>query len=151
MTIHLTSSVARNIAEAAWGRGDTVAQRTTRRGTYYLTCKNGSGFVIDDAALTDEERRIFSLHAAPHPAWIVPRDFGAPVYHHELKQRQRGYDDPAAGAPTSFWLMGGNFLWTLPVLFADIGLHGATADERFRLRMRASNVYGEAQGSSQAA
>ena len=57
MTIHLTSSIARNIAEAAWGRGDTVAQRTTRRGAYFLTCDQGFGFVLDDACLSLEERR----------------------------------------------------------------------------------------------
>lgn len=148
MTIHLTSSIARNIAEAAWGRGDTVAQRTTRRGAYFLTCEDGFGFVVDDGCLTAEERQAFAAFAMPHRATVLHRDGLPPIYHHELKQRRRGY--PATGKATSaaYWLMGGAFLWAVPVLYAGIGLHGATEEQTRRFRARAAQ---ELQASCRAA
>lgn len=148
MTIHLTSSIARNIAEAAWGRGDTVAQRTTRRGAYFLTCDQGFGFVLDDACLSREERRAFAAFAMPRRATVLHREGLPPIYHHELKQRRRGY--PATGKVTSavYWLMGGDVLWTVPVLYAGIGLHGATAEQTRRFRARAAQEF---QGAHRAA
>ena len=141
MTIHLTSSIARNIAEAAWGRGDTLAQRTNRRGTYFLTCQNGQGFILDDAALSADERSIFGGYTQPYEAKVISRIAGAPIYHHSLKQRMRGNGPRAVGEPAAFWIMGGDVLWTLPVLFAGIGLHGATPEEVLRLRMRAMQAF----------
>lgn len=51
----LDASLARNIAETAWGRGGTDAMRTNRRGVYFFSCSAHGGYVVDGKALTSEE------------------------------------------------------------------------------------------------
>lgn len=51
----LTHSEAKTIAEAAWGRGGTHSEPTTRQGAFCFSCSGHGGFVIDQRALTDEE------------------------------------------------------------------------------------------------
>ena len=52
----LTSAMARNIAEQIWGKGGTVAYKTTRTGAYYFSCSGHGGYVVDGQCLSSIEQ-----------------------------------------------------------------------------------------------
>lgn len=51
----INSSIARGLAEGSWGRGGTSAYKTNRKGAYYYSCSGHGGYIVDSAALSDEE------------------------------------------------------------------------------------------------
>jgi hypothetical protein len=53
----LTRLQARGVAESLWGPGGTYDEPTNRAGAFYFDCSGHGGFVIDDRALTGQERR----------------------------------------------------------------------------------------------
>jgi hypothetical protein len=61
----LTSSLARQTAEARWGRGGTTAYKTNRRGAYYFSCAGHGGFVLSAKALSQTEYESISKYATP--------------------------------------------------------------------------------------
>lgn len=68
----LSGSQARSLAEALWGPRGTTAYRTNRSGAFHFSCSGHGGFVIDDRALTNQERA--HLQAAgfkPDACWGV--------------------------------------------------------------------------------
>lgn len=68
----LSHAQARYLAESLWGPGGTTAYRTNRRGAFYFSCSGHGGYVIDDRALTDEERKqLISNGFGPDTCWGV--------------------------------------------------------------------------------
>jgi hypothetical protein len=61
----LTASLARQTAEAQWGRGGTTSYKTNRKGAYYFSCSSHGGFVISAKALSDTEYEEISKYASP--------------------------------------------------------------------------------------
>ena len=53
----LSHAQGRYLAESLWGPYGTTAYRTNRRGAFYFSCSGHGGYVIDDRALTDDERK----------------------------------------------------------------------------------------------
>lgn len=53
----LSYSQARGLAESMWGTGGTNDYRTNRDGAFYFSCSGHGGFVIDDGAFTEQERK----------------------------------------------------------------------------------------------
>lgn len=75
----LTHSQARSLAESIWGPRGTIAYRTNRTGAFYFSCSGHGGFVIDDRALTGQERKhLTDAGFAPDKCWGV-RDAGGRV------------------------------------------------------------------------
>ena len=72
----ITSSHARNMAEARWGRGGTNSQRTNRKGAFYYSCSGHGGFVIDARCLTPEENATMRKFLQPEIAHAVVRSDG---------------------------------------------------------------------------
>lgn len=56
----LSHSQARGLAESIWGPRGTTAYRTNRIGAFYFSCSGHGGFVIDDRALTSQERELLT-------------------------------------------------------------------------------------------
>ena len=77
MTGLLTHSQARSMAESMWGPGGTTAYRTNRTGAFYFSCSGHGGFVIDDRALTDDEReRLTAAGFKADACWGVRAEDG---------------------------------------------------------------------------
>lgn len=73
----LTHSQARYLAESVWGRGETVSHRTNRTGAFWFSCAGHGGFVIDDRALTREEReRLAAAGLKADACWGVRGEDG---------------------------------------------------------------------------
>jgi hypothetical protein len=51
----IDSSIARTLAEQAWGRGGTHSYKTTRKGIYYFSCSGHGGYVVDKKLLDSGE------------------------------------------------------------------------------------------------
>lgn len=68
----LSHSQARYLAESLWGPGGTTAYRTNRRGAFYFSCSGHGGYVIDDRALTaDEKRKLTDAGFTADQCWGV--------------------------------------------------------------------------------
>jgi len=63
--MYLTSSLARQTAEARWGRGGTTAYKTNRKGAYYFSCSGHGGFVISAKALSAAEYEALTKYVTP--------------------------------------------------------------------------------------
>ena len=61
----LTASLARQTAEATWGRGGTTAYKTNRKGAYYFSCAGHGGFVISAKALSPAEYKALAKYVTP--------------------------------------------------------------------------------------
>lgn len=111
----MTHSMARSIAEAAWGRGGTHSYRTNRYGAFYFSCSGHGGFVIDARALSDEQYIKISKYVPPQQA----TQYGGAVMHPYRTRSLRTVHPPK---PFKFFMLEEDCDWCLAPLFANINL-----------------------------
>lgn len=116
----LDSARARGIAEAMWGRGNTSAVRTNRKGAYYFSCAGHGGFVIDREAFTQAERDKIDRYGEPERAVAYVLDGKVCAYAHPYRRKSSKVSAHATQVSTGFYVFEEDCSWCLPVKFAGI-------------------------------
>ena len=70
----INHEIAKNLAEARWGRGGTTSYRTNRKGVYYFSCSSHGGYVVDLKALTSDDIKEISQYISFETMEIVLND-----------------------------------------------------------------------------
>lgn len=130
----LTHSQARGLAESIWGPGGTTACRANRTGAFYFSCSGHGGFVIDDRALTGQEReRLAAAGFTADSCWGVRDATGriVTVRHRDsqvLRPRRVTYQ-PGRGervdASIPVWIFEEDCDWAAVYVFTGIRTPGA--------------------------
>ncbi|MBO9428084.1 hypothetical protein [Sulfitobacter sp. R18_1] len=144
----LNAKIARNFAEAVFGRPDrnwitfgTTRFNTNRRGAFWFECSNSKGFVIDARALTEEQRTNINRYTTSHTAIRFfnpnqPRQSDGYLNPFTSRDNQlrsmenyEGYERAefevyALPATPQIQLGSGCYLACLPVVFANITVPG---------------------------
>ncbi len=58
----IDSSLAKTLAEQAWGRGGTHSYKTNRKGVYYFSCSGHGGYIVDLKRLSASEIEAIKEH-----------------------------------------------------------------------------------------
>jgi len=131
---YLKAAMARQIAEARWGRGGTTTYKTNRKGTYYFSCAGHGGFVIPVDALTEKEYADISQYVETYESDVyISNDTNKVlVYIHPFRvNRSRlGYVGPNGYRQETekFLLLEEDCDWALAVKFAGIKVEGMTEE-----------------------
>lgn len=131
----LNASLARQTAEARWGRGGTVSYKTNRKGAYYYSCSGHGGFVISGDALTADERNKISEFVSPEIMTVYvdnETDKTLLAFHPFRRNRGklRGYG-PAGYriVEEEIFLLEEDCDWALAVIFAGIKIKDMTQEK----------------------
>lgn len=124
--MYLTSSLARQTAEASWGRGGTTAYKTNRKGAYYFSCAGHGGFVISAKALTSAEYEAISKYVTPEvlTAYVANEDNTVLLAFHpfRLKSGKLPYAGPMGHRveKEEIFMLEEDCAWSLAVILAGI-------------------------------
>jgi hypothetical protein len=138
--MYLTSSLARQTAEASWGRGGTTAYKTNRKGAYYFSCAGHGGFVISAKALTSAEYEAISKYVTPEvlTAYVANEDNTVLLAFHPFRLKSGKL--PYAGQmghrveKEEIFMLEEDCAWSLAVILAGItteGMAKEAANETF--------------------
>jgi len=122
----LTSSLARQTAEALWGRGGTKAYKTNRKGAYYFSCSGHGGFVISAEALSADEYNAISEFVKPEilTVYVANDDDRVLLAFHPYRRNSgklRGYGPNGYRVvEEKIFLLEEDCNWALAVKFAGI-------------------------------
>jgi hypothetical protein len=122
----LTSSLARQTAEARWGRGGTAAYKTNRKGAYYFSCSGHGGFVISAKALSAAEYEAISKYVTPEVMTVYVDDFDNQVLlvYHPFRRNTGKLRSYSRGGyrveKEEIFLLEEDCEWALAVKFAGI-------------------------------
>lgn len=123
MTGLIGGSQARTIAEARWGSGGTSSTRTNRTGCFYYSCSGHGGFVIDERALTEQERAAMTPHLEVVRC-VTYRDTKGTIRRlvHDAAVRPRSYEVYASWKREEFnvLLAEEDCAWCIPGVLAGI-------------------------------
>ena len=130
----LTASLARQTAEAQWGRGGTTSYKTNRKGAYYFSCSGHGGFVISGSALSEDERNKISEFVSPEimTVYIDNETNKVLLAFHPFRRNSgklRGYG--SAGyriVEEEIFLLEEDCNWALAVKFAGIMVKDMTVE-----------------------
>jgi len=70
----IDSSLAKTLAEQAWGRGGTHSYKTNRKGVYYFSCSGHGGYIVDLKRLTASEIEAIKAYINPSVLRMVIQD-----------------------------------------------------------------------------
>lgn len=136
----LTASLARQTAEATWGRGGTTAHKTNRAGAYYFSCSGHGGFVISAKALSAAEYDVISNYVTPDvmTVYVANEDNRVLLAFHpfRLKSGKLPYAGPMGHRveKEEIFVLEEDCAWALAVEFAGImtvGMTKSVAKETF--------------------
>ena len=130
----LTASLARQTAEATWGRGGTTAYKTNRTGAYYFSCSGHGGFVISAKALSAAEYNLISNYVTPDvmTVYVANEDNRVLLAFHpfRLKSGKLPYAGPMGHRveKEEIFVLEEDCAWSLAVEFAGIMTTGMTKE-----------------------
>ena len=122
----LTASLARQTAEATWGRLGTKAYKTNRTGAYYFSCSGHGGFVISAKALSPTEYEALSKYVTPEvmTVYVANEDNRVLLAFHpfRLKSGKLPYAGPMGHRveKEEVFLLEEDCAWSLAVVLAGI-------------------------------
>jgi hypothetical protein len=135
--MYLTSSLARQTAEATWGRGGTTAYKTNRKGAYYFSCAGHGGFVISAKALSLTEYEAISKYVTPEvmTVYVANEDDSVLLAFHpfRLKSGKLPYAGPMGHRveKEEIFMLEEDCAWSLAVILAGITTTDMTKEAAF--------------------
>ena len=130
----LTASLARQTAEATWGRGGTTAYKTNRAGAYYFSCSGHGGFIISAKALTTAEYEAMTKYVTPEvlTVYVANDDNRVLLAFHpfRIKAAKLPYAGPMGHRveKEEIFLLEEDCAWSLAVILAGIMTEKMTKD-----------------------
>lgn len=124
--MYLTASLARQTAEARWGRGGTTAYKTNRKGAYYFSCAGHGGFVLSAKALSPAEYEAIAKYVTPEvmTVYVANEDNSVLLAFHpfRLKSGKLPYAGPMGHRveKEEVFLLEEDCAWSLAVMLAGI-------------------------------
>jgi hypothetical protein len=132
--MYLTSSLARQTAEARWGRGGTCSRKTNRKGAYYFSCSGHGGFVISAKALSPSEYDSIRKYVEPETLTVYVDNFDDRVLlaFHPFRRNAGKMSLYTRGGyrieKEEIFLLEEDSDWSLAVKFAGIKTEGMTEE-----------------------